>query len=120
MKVLILSCNTGEGHNSVAKAPSRNSSMRIASSVRLWILYPLVSRAELHHQQRARVRLPAPALCGKVYRFEETHSKADRKFLTDLQGKRQFRREALCVHSGEPVRHHYLRPRLPGGCRHGD
>lgn len=82
MKVLILSCNTGEGHNSVAKALKEQfDADRIECQIMDTLSFGFKGQSYIISNGHVFVYRHLPWLFGKVYRFEETHSKADRKDL---------------------------------------
>lgn len=74
MRVLILSCNTGEGHNSAAKAlnevfQDRGVICEIADALAFWS----VNKSKMISKGHTFVYRKMPKLFGATYRFEENH-----------------------------------------------
>ncbi|MEE1329802.1 MAG: hypothetical protein U0K18_01165 [Acutalibacteraceae bacterium] len=72
--MLILSCNTGEGHNSAAKAIkekfiSRNSECDIKDALAFWS----PEKSKLISKGHVFIYRKMPTLFGVGYRFEENH-----------------------------------------------
>lgn len=87
LRLLILSCNTGEGHNSAARAlkgcfEAQNISCEIRDALAFWSpeKSKIISKGHVFIYRRM------PKLFGVSYRFEENHppKKGDESFIYDL------------------------------------
>lgn len=90
MRLLILSCNTGEGHNSAAKAIkekfiSRNSECDIKDALAFWS----PEKSKLISKGHVFIYRKMPTLFGVGYRFEENHppKNGDQSFIYELVTK---------------------------------
>ena len=87
MRLLILSCNTGEGHNSAARAlkgyfETQNISCEIKDSLAFWA----PEKSKIISKGHVFIYRKMPKLFGISYRFEENHppKEGDESLIYDL------------------------------------
>ncbi len=87
MRLLILSCNTGEGHNSAARAlkgcfEAQNISCEIRDALAFWS----PEKSKIISKGHVFIYRKMPKLFGVSYRFEENHppKKGDESLIYDL------------------------------------
>ena len=82
MNILILSCNTGEGHNSVARALKEQfDADGVACTIADALSFGFKGQSYIISNGHVFVYRHLPRLFGTVYRYEERHSKADSRSL---------------------------------------
>ncbi|MEE1160471.1 MAG: hypothetical protein U0K70_00245, partial [Acutalibacteraceae bacterium] len=87
MRLLILSCNTGEGHNSAARAikgylETKNIPCEIRDALAFWS----PEKSKIISKGHVFIYRKMPKLFGVSYRFEENHppKEGDESFIYEL------------------------------------